>query len=417
MAASSSKRVVPIEAAAPGTEVKISAGCLLVHVMGARGLAGKDKERLSDPYAIVKIGSSEFKTPVIERSLAPRWNETFRYEMTEACPDVYLSVWDNNTKQFMGELVIPLDGHKDVPFGLAKEHWFRLKGAKKLQAGRDIKEIKKRQKEQKRKEKKHDYSDVVTGEVMIRLGKKTTTGSDASELTSALMVSKPTRFEDYEKVALEDIIAESEGIVDESLESTERSLRVAAQIRELGFTTLSQLQEQGDKLRSVQDGVIRINADLKQGERELRSISSIGGAIYNSMTSRPEDYKYRHINVKKNNIDTAGEISAEDALRYQLDDPHRKKKKATLDPDSYGTRQMIRDGHFDHLSAEAQTKMTRTEDNLDALSSALDDIALMSRQMGAEIAEHNRMLEELGPAVQRTTERTKKASNKTRRQW
>ena len=393
--------------------MKISAGCLLIHVMGARGLAGKDKDKMSDPYCLLKIGSQTFKTQPIERNLAPRWNETFRYEMTESCPDIFLTVWDEKTKQFMGEVTISLEGPKEIPFQLAKEHWHRLRGKKEAPRTTDIKQMKKQRKAAKSKAKKHDYSDLVSGEVLIRLGQKASNDSSSGSLTSALMKSnQPVRFEDYEKVALEDIIAEAEQIVDESLQSTERSLRLTHQIRELGFSTLAQLQDQGEKLRHVQEGVIQINADLKQGERELRSISSIGGAIMNSMTSRPENYKYRHINQKKNVV---GEISAEDALRYQLDDPHR--SLAGSSADAYSTRQMLRDGAFDQLSAGAQHSMLRTEDNLDEISAALDDISMMSKQMGAEIQEHNRMLEELGPAVARTTERTKRAANKTRRQW
>src|SRR3989338_4154792 len=397
-------------AAAPGTEVKASAGCLLVHVLAARGLAGKDKERMADPFVRVKIGTQSLKTTTLERSLAPRWNETFRYEMTESCPDISLTIWDEKTKLFMGETTIPLDGHKDVPFQLSKEHWFRLKGKREGPRTTDIKQMKAQRKDAKKKAKKHDYADLISGEILVRIGQKTDSTSAGSDLTAALVRNKPVRFEDYEKVALEDIIAESEQIVDESPHSTERSLRMAAQIRELGFTTLAQRQEQGEKLRNVQEGVIQINADLRQGERELRSISSLGGAIVNSMTSRPDGKKYRHINTKKNQI--SDELCAEDSLRLQLDDPHR--VVAGSSSDAYSPRAMLKEGAFDHLSADAQHAMSQTEDNLDAISSALDDIASMSKQMGAEIQEHNRMLEELAPAVARTTERTKKAANKTR---
>eukprot|EP00010_Vexillifera_abyssalis_P007205 CAMPEP_0201545836 /NCGR_PEP_ID=MMETSP0173_2-20130828/2262_1 /ASSEMBLY_ACC=CAM_ASM_000268 /TAXON_ID=218659 /ORGANISM="Vexillifera sp., Strain DIVA3 564/2" /LENGTH=421 /DNA_ID=CAMNT_0047954359 /DNA_START=20 /DNA_END=1285 /DNA_ORIENTATION=- len=396
----------------PGKQLSMFSGTLLIHLLGGRHLAGKDKERLSDPYCIVEIGSEKFRTKAIPRNLAPRWNETFRYAMKEACNDLYLTVWDAKTKMFMGEATINLKGHKDTPFKFAKEHWFRLTGAVKPERTTDIKKLEKQRKKAAKKKKKGDFSDIITGEIGLRIGLKTDKGSVQHDLQAALM-NTATRVEDYEKVAVQDIIAETDHYVDESLQSTERSKRLAEQTRELGFQTLAQLNEQGDKLRNVQDDVIQINSDLKEGERELRSISSVFGQMKNAMTSSESHKRYKHIDRRKNQM-PSGDANAEDKLRYQLDDPHRDQDGKTH---LYGTREMLKDGQFDHLSDDSKKKIEKTENNLDHISSAMNDLHLMAVQMGHEIDEHNRMLDELSPAIQITTNRIKKDTNKTRRQW
>ena len=75
------------------------------------------------------------------------------------------------------------------------------------------------------------------------------------------------------------------------------------------------------------------------------------------------------------------------------------------------------DGDFDHLSEESRQKINKIEDNIEALTHAVDDIHEMSKAMHTEVESHLPMLEELGISVQRQTIRTQKASEKTARQW
>src|SRR3989338_4288971 len=136
-------KAVDPSATAPASDGKPLTDCMLITIMGARGLAGKDKDQMSDPFCSVKVGTQTFKTAAIQRSLAPRWNETFRYEMKEACPDVYITIWDEKTKLFMGECIINLEPFKDVPVQLAKEHWYPIKGKKTQVHTTDVKKLEK----------------------------------------------------------------------------------------------------------------------------------------------------------------------------------------------------------------------------------------------------------------------------------
>ena len=53
---------------------------LKVGVIKARGLAPKDANGLSDPYALIQIGAVQMRTQTVMETLDPKWNESFEFE-------------------------------------------------------------------------------------------------------------------------------------------------------------------------------------------------------------------------------------------------------------------------------------------------------------------------------------------------
>lgn len=51
------------------------AGVLRVHVFEAKDLMAKDITGKSDPYAILFVGAQEHKTPTVNQSLNPKWDD------------------------------------------------------------------------------------------------------------------------------------------------------------------------------------------------------------------------------------------------------------------------------------------------------------------------------------------------------
>ncbi|CAO3598044.1 unnamed protein product [Absidia cylindrospora] len=61
-----------------------SHGTVTVHIIGARGLPGVDKNGTSDPFIQVRLHHHNlYKTKTIKKSLDPEWNETFQFELTK----------------------------------------------------------------------------------------------------------------------------------------------------------------------------------------------------------------------------------------------------------------------------------------------------------------------------------------------
>ena len=57
---------------------------LKVGVIQARGLAPKDANGFSDPYALIQCGSVQLRTMTVAESLDPIWNESFEFEDVSA---------------------------------------------------------------------------------------------------------------------------------------------------------------------------------------------------------------------------------------------------------------------------------------------------------------------------------------------
>src|SRR3990167_5712111 len=83
----------------------------------------------SDPYCILKIGQTSFKSRVEKKTLNPTWKETFKFEV--ANPDteqLLIEVYDHDdvsANDFLGSTQVPLN---NLVQGQEKLLWVRLEG-------------------------------------------------------------------------------------------------------------------------------------------------------------------------------------------------------------------------------------------------------------------------------------------------
>eukprot|EP01098_Paradermamoeba_levis_P014073 TRINITY_DN6604_c0_g1_i1.p1 TRINITY_DN6604_c0_g1~~TRINITY_DN6604_c0_g1_i1.p1 ORF type:complete len:843 (-),score=239.72 TRINITY_DN6604_c0_g1_i1:41-2251(-) len=73
-------------------------GALIVEVKEGKNLIARDANGKSDPYLIVKLGSVEKEGRVIEKTLTPKWHETYYFQVLDSQADEFLvvEVWDSN---------------------------------------------------------------------------------------------------------------------------------------------------------------------------------------------------------------------------------------------------------------------------------------------------------------------------------
>eukprot|EP01137_Pigoraptor_chileana_P029768 Opistho-2@15396 len=70
-------------------------GRLHIKVMGASGVASKDVGGTSDPYCIVSVGGQQARTRHIIKTLEPKWNESFEFDIGQRGPwALRLTVFD-----------------------------------------------------------------------------------------------------------------------------------------------------------------------------------------------------------------------------------------------------------------------------------------------------------------------------------
>ncbi|XP_020370358.1 synaptosomal-associated protein 25 isoform X2 [Stegostoma tigrinum] len=76
---------------------------------------------------------------------------------------------------------------------------------------------------------------------------------------------------------LENMQQRADQVADESLESTRRMLQLVEESKDAGIRTLVMLDEQGEQLDRVEDGMNHINQDMKEAEKTLKDLGKCCG--------------------------------------------------------------------------------------------------------------------------------------------
>jgi len=114
----------------------------MLHVIGAKGLVGMDvnlfgRSKLSDPYCVVSINSEQYsvRTKVIDKTLSPVWDETFRIDLKFPEPKIVLTLFDRDKTSrddYLGRVFI--DTHQ-IASGQFFSGWLPIKNEEKGEAG------------------------------------------------------------------------------------------------------------------------------------------------------------------------------------------------------------------------------------------------------------------------------------------
>ncbi|XP_040898185.1 synaptosomal-associated protein 25-A-like isoform X1 [Toxotes jaculatrix] len=76
---------------------------------------------------------------------------------------------------------------------------------------------------------------------------------------------------------LADLQTRADQIADESLESTRRMLALVEESKDAGIRTLVMLDEQGEQLERIEEGMDQINKDMKDAEKNLNNLGQFCG--------------------------------------------------------------------------------------------------------------------------------------------
>ncbi|XP_023787104.1 extended synaptotagmin-3 isoform X3 [Cyanistes caeruleus] len=106
-------------------------GVIRVHLLEAENLVQKDTflgaiRGKSDPYALVRVGTVQYRSKTVSRDLNPIWNETFEFVIHEVPgQDLEVDLYDEDPDKddFMGSLLI---GLVDVMNDRTVDEWFPL---------------------------------------------------------------------------------------------------------------------------------------------------------------------------------------------------------------------------------------------------------------------------------------------------
>ncbi|NWS50189.1 SNP23 protein, partial [Probosciger aterrimus] len=75
----------------------------------------------------------------------------------------------------------------------------------------------------------------------------------------------------------EEIQLRANQVTDESLESTRRILGLATETQDAGMRTITMLNEQGEQLNRIEEGMDQINKDMREAEKTLTELNKCCG--------------------------------------------------------------------------------------------------------------------------------------------
>ncbi|XP_054653196.1 synaptosomal-associated protein 23-like isoform X3 [Dunckerocampus dactyliophorus] len=174
-----------------------------------------------------------------------------------------------------------------------------------------------------------------------------------------------------------------------SLESTRRMLQMAEESKETGVKTMVMLDQQGEQLKRVEDGMDQINQDMRLAEKNLSDLSKCCGLCIcpcNRVTSIENDSRYKR---------TWG-IGGGDA-------------ESNADPGSKVVSRQpsaVRNGQAGHVNAPPPSgpyikritndaREDEMEDNLNAVGGIIGNLRTMAVDMGTEIDKQSKQIDRI----------------------
>jgi len=214
----------------------------------------------------------------------------------------------------------------------------------------------------------------------------------------------------------EELILDSESVVDDSWESVQRSLKMAENTRSIGADTLDMLNAQGEQIRRTQERADNIDDLQNQAQRHMRAINNIQGVVANKFTRQKKGKDGVKVGDKKiaksrkdKEHDRSHEKDSDDDIetesRFSRHLRHKDEEKVDGVSDMYKA-------DFSMLSEGHQDKIKKTDQAIDSIGNLMDDMKVMALEMGDELDDHNERLKILDSSVTRANTRMKSTNAK-----
>uniref|UniRef100_A0A1I8P0A8 Synaptosomal-associated protein n=2 Tax=Stomoxyini TaxID=43911 RepID=A0A1I8P0A8_STOCA len=170
---------------------------------------------------------------------------------------------------------------------------------------------------------------------------------------------------------LQDLQMKATQVADESVESTRRMLAYMEESKEAGIRTLVALDDQGEQLDRIEDGMDRINADMKEAEKNLSGMEKCCGICV--LPWKKVSVKDDGDNAWKKNDD--GKIVNNQPQRV-IDERERG-----------GMGQPPQSGYIARITNDARED--EMDENLGQVNSMLGNLRNMALDMGSELENQN----------------------------
>eukprot|EP01088_Endostelium_zonatum_P011070 TRINITY_DN2487_c0_g1_i1.p1 TRINITY_DN2487_c0_g1~~TRINITY_DN2487_c0_g1_i1.p1 ORF type:complete len:392 (+),score=132.74 TRINITY_DN2487_c0_g1_i1:163-1338(+) len=347
-----------------------------------------------DPYAQIDYKGVTFETEVLKNTNNPKWNQTFEFKVTDkdALGQIVITIFDYNASPkkknqiFLGERRIYVNDFSSTNFDYADRQTLVLQDSN---------------------EKSVVSKSNTGGEIAITIGMNIPT-SKSSAAKKRRTKKEGTNGETPKTT--EELIQESEEVIDDSLASVQRSLAMANTAKQTGVDTLDALERQNEQLRRIQGDVDDIHGILDKNEKNLAIIESPFGGLKDKLRR-----KKKHKDLEK--ADKTVEVNMKEA-----DNERKREHKKVMKEEKSRQQKEARYGKneewkpsLDHLSEEAQDKDKQVDEGLDALSNLVGDMKNIGIAMGYEIEASTERVGQVQQSIKSADERGKKQTERVKK--
>ncbi|XP_005381401.1 PREDICTED: synaptosomal-associated protein 23 [Chinchilla lanigera] len=201
----------------------------------------------------------------------------------------------------------------------------------------------------------------------------------------------------------EDIQLRANQLTDESLESTRKILDLAIQSQDAGIKTITMLDEQGEQLNRIEEGMDQINKDMRETEKTLTELNKCCGLCV-CPCNRTKNFE-----SGKAYKTTWGEGGGNSPSNVVSTQPARVTNGQPQQPATGATS----GGYIKRITNDAREE--EMEENLTQVGSILGNLKNMALDMGNEIEAQNRQIDLLAKKVEVSKDRIDVANTKAKK--
>lgn len=180
----------------------------------------------------------------------------------------------------------------------------------------------------------------------------------------------------------EEIQLRAHQVTDESLESTRRILGLAIESQDAGIKTITMLDEQGEQLNRIEEGMDQINKDMREAEKTLTELNKCCGLCV-CPCNRTKNFE-----SGKNYKATWGDGGDSSPSNVVSKQPSR-----ITNGQPQQTTGAASGGYIKRITNDARED--EMEDNLTQVGSILGNLKSMALDMGTEIDAQNQQIQKI----------------------
>ncbi|XP_057636216.1 synaptosomal-associated protein 23 isoform X1 [Chionomys nivalis] len=196
-----------------------------------------------------------------------------------------------------------------------------------------------------------------------------------------------------DNLSSEEIQLRAHQVTDESLESTRRILGLAIESQDAGIKTITMLDEQGEQLNRIEEGMDQINKDMREAEKTLTELNkccglcvcpcnrlSDGGCFFETRTKNFESGKNYKATWGDGGDNSPSNVVSKQPGRVTNGQP----QQATGTASGGYIKRITNDAREDEM-----------EENLTQVGSILGNLKNMALDMGNEIDAQNQQIQRI----------------------